>query len=171
MRRALASIFLALLTLPAEAALRAAVFPFDFLIPTKEEDFFIGPRKPSVDEQRRLELVRAEMGRLVTAGGRYEMLDISGLVPEIEAAAPLSECNGCEVDLARKSGADIVFLGTIEKVSDTVLNLQLLELEVGSGAVKRRMSAVIQGNTDDAWLGGVRWLVKNRVLAREEPRP
>mgnify|MGYP000400545344 CR=1 FL=1 len=36
-------------------------------------------------------------------GGRYEIVDTAPIEPEITAAQPIYNCNGCEVDLAGKT--------------------------------------------------------------------
>jgi Protein of unknown function (DUF2380) len=152
----------------AEAAQKAAVFPFILVSPMKEEDFFTGAKGPSPAEQARLTLIHDEFAKLIAATGTYESIDLTPLAADIEAKMPLHECNGCELDLSKRAGAEVAFIVVVEKASDTVLNMSVSEIDVAKEGVKRTMMAVIQGNTDDAWLGGVRWMVRNRVL---KPQP
>ena len=149
---------------PAYAGSKTAIFPFILVTPVQEEDFFLGTKKTSPEEEARLKLVHQEFTKLVTANGTYDAVDLAPLAAEIEAKMPINECNGCEIDLAKKSGADTAFIIVVEKASNTVLNLSVSELDVEKQGIKRNVMAVIQGNTDDAWLGGVRWIVKNRIL-------
>ncbi len=158
----------------AAAGQRAAVFPFVLTEPVNEEDFFVGKKSTSPEELARVKLVYDEFAKLIVADGTYEAVDLTPMAAEIEAKMPVNECNGCEIDLAKKSGAEVAFIVLIEKASATVLNLSVSEVDVAKQRIKRNMMAVIQGNTDDAWLGGVRWIVKNRVLkaaAQKEPTP
>ncbi len=154
--------------LPAAAAQKAAVFPFDLIFQMSEEDFFYGTPKISPDEARRLKLVHDEFTKMVGAKSGYEMLDIAPVAADIEKAAPLKDCNGCEMDFAQKLGADIVFLGVIEKASATLLNMTVIMVDVAKGKKIKEFSAVVHGNTDDAWLGVTRWIVRNRVLPPKE---
>jgi hypothetical protein len=147
----------------ALAAGKVAVFPFILTTPVSEDDFFIGKKATSPEEQARLRLAHEEFSKLITAGG-YVPVDLSSMAADIEAQMPINECNGCEIDLSKKAGADIAFVVLVEKASATVLNLSVSEVDVAKAGVKRNMMAVIQGNTDDAWLGGIRWIVKNRIL-------
>ena len=149
----------------ASAAEKIAVFPFDLLIQKSEEDFFNGPKGPTPDEQRRLDTALAKLKELLAADGRYEVVDLSPLSDEIKAAAPLTECNGCAADLTVKAGAKLAMTSVVDKISETHLSLNVVITDVADNKVISNSSVLIQGNTDEAWLHGVRWLAKNRLLA------
>ena len=89
----------------ALAAQKAAVFPFELVVPPKEEDFFIGAKGPDAAEAARLVLAQAEFTKLMTADGRYEAVDLTPYAADIDAKSPIRDCKGCEVDFARKAGA------------------------------------------------------------------
>ncbi len=150
---------------------KAAVFPFELVIQPSEEDFFIGAAKPKAAEQARLKLVYDEFVRMMTEAGAIETVDLAPIAAEIETKSPIFECKGCEIDLAKKVKADLAYIGVLEKASDTLLNFSVTEVDVAGATVKRRASAVVNGNTDDAWLGVVRWIVRNRLLAKKEASP
>ena len=152
----------------ATAAPKAAVFPFDLVFQQSEEDFFTGPQKATPEEVARLKLVRDEVVAKLAASGKYEMMDIASVEADITAAAPLNKCNGCEMDIAKKLGADILVLGVIEKASATLLSMNVIVVDMAKGGPIRNDSAVVHGNTDDAWVGVARWLAKNRVLAEPQ---
>jgi hypothetical protein len=149
----------------ASAGQKVAVFPFDMVFPKSEEDFYVGATGPSQDEQRRLELVQKELANLITVGNKFEVADLSGLAQDVTAASPIYTCNGCEVDLAGKAKADLAMTSVIDKISETHLSLTIAIVDVAKSTIVRMASVLIQGNTDEAWLHGVRWLVKNRLLA------
>ncbi len=151
------------MTPAAIAEQKTVVFPFDLSLQQREEDFFTGPAKPSPEEAARLKVVNDELAMLVGKDSRYDVIDHSSISKDIEAAAPLNACNGCEIDLSKKIGGEIAFTGLIDKASATLLNMQIGVLDVASGKVLRTASVVIQGNTDEAWLRAVRWLMKNRL--------
>jgi hypothetical protein len=156
---------LALAAAPVHAA-KAVVFPFE-LIDTSHEGEIRGAR---ADETARLALITAELRSLLANNERYEPVDASSLAAEIASAAPLHKCNGCEADLAKKLGAELAIIGTVQKVSNLILNVNLYVRDVATGKPLRAMSVDIRGNTDDMWLRGVRWLVRNRLLADDAPR-
>ncbi len=154
----------------AAAGQKLAIFPIDMSFPRSEDDFFLGTRGPSPDEQRRLDQAHAELQKLLAASGRYEIVDIAPLSSEITAAQPIYNCNGCEVDIAAKSKADLVMTGVIDKISETHLSLTVAIVDIAKSKLVSNSSVLIQGNTDEAWMHGVRWLTKNRLLAEEKPR-
>jgi Protein of unknown function (DUF2380) len=157
---------LAALCSPAVAGSPTAVFPFE-LIDTSHQGELSGLR---ADETQRLVLVTEELRRLVASDGRYGPIDVSGISAEIERAAPLHKCNGCEANLAKTVGAELAMTGTVQKVSNLILNLNVYVRAADSGKLMRAMSVDIRGNTDETWLRGIRYLVKNQLLAEEVPR-
>lgn len=154
---------LALACGPAVAGTPTAVFAFE-LIDTSHEGELSGPR---ADETRRLALITDELRRLVADDGRFGPVDLAGMAADIERAAPLYKCNGCEADLAKTAGAELAMTATVQKVSNLILNLNVYLRAAGTGKLVRAMSVDIRGNTDETWLRGIRWLVKNRLLAAE----
>jgi Protein of unknown function (DUF2380) len=157
-------------TTAAAAGEKTVVFPFDLSLQQREEDFFTGPAKPSEEEQARLKVVNEELIKLVRNDRRFTIVDAAPIAKDIETAAPLSACNGCEIDLAKKVGGQIAFTGLIDKASATVLSMQIGIVDVTKGQIQRTGSVVIQGNTDESWLRAVRWLMKNRLSAEAKPQ-
>lgn len=166
----LAMLMACVTALPAAAAAapKLAIFPIDMSLPKSEEDFFRGVTGPSEEEQNRLTLAEAELRKLLAASGRYEIVDLAPLAAEITAAKPIYECNGCEVDIAGKAKADLVMTSVVEKISETHLSLTVAVVDVAKSRLVSNASVLIQGNTDESWLHGVRWLAKNRLLAEEK---
>jgi hypothetical protein len=170
MRRVLAALLLAGsamsgMSAAASAAQKTVVLPFDLVLQKKEEDFFIGAGKPSPEEQARLQIINDELRAILAADGQHELIDTAPIAKEIEAAAPIVDCNGCEIDLAKKLNGEVLYTGIVDKASDTLLNMRIMETDIQTGQLKRAGNVVIQGNTDDAWLRGVRWLMKNKLPA------
>lgn len=149
----------------ASAGQKTVVLPFDLVLQKKEEDFYIGAGKPSPAEQARLKSINDELRGILAADGQHQLIDTAPIATEIEAAAPIVDCNGCEIDLAKKLNGEVLYTGIVDKASDTLLNMRIMETDVQTGQLKRAGNVVIQGNTDDAWLRGVRWLMKNKLPA------
>ncbi|MBS7544921.1 DUF3280 domain-containing protein [Ancylobacter oerskovii] len=148
-----------LVAAPAEAATRVAVFGFE-LLDTSGEAGLGGP-KP--EEQRRLDLITRDVRQRLAAAG-YDVLDLAPQKAEIEDAAPFRNCNGCELPIARALGAKIEVIGLVQKVSNLILNINFQLRDVATGKVLRAGSADIRNNTDESWLRGVSYLVRNRLL-------
>lgn len=149
----------------ATAAQKAAIFPFEIDYQPSEDDFYIGRPKTSPEEAQRLKMVYAEFLRLLAADGRYVAVDLAPFAADIEAAQPLFDCNECDVDIAKKAGAEVLVTSVVDKISETHLNLIVTIKNAATGAVLRNAQAVIQGNTDETWMHGTRWILKNRILA------
>lgn len=154
----------------AVATQKIAIFPVDMSFPRTEEDFFRGVRGPSPDEKRRLEAAHDELVKRMGADGRYEIVDLAPLAKEITDAQPIYDCNGCEIDIAKKVHADLVMTSVVEKISETHLSLTVAIADVAKSALVSHSSVLIQGNTDESWLHGVKWLAKNRLSAEAKPQ-
>lgn len=150
---------------PAQAAQSVAVFPFEIDYQPSEEDFYIGEKKATAEEAARLKMVHQKFVEQLTATGKYQAVDLASFDAEITAAQPLYNCNECDIDIAKKAGAELLITTVLDKVSETHLNMLMTMRNAQTGAVVRNLQVVIQGNTDDTWLHGARWLLKNRILA------
>jgi hypothetical protein len=144
---------------PAWAATKAAVFPFDFH--DAQQDGEIVPQY-NPDDLKRVKLVGDELKTLMQKDSKYAVVDLSSREKEIESASPFNQCNGCEVPIAKEAGADIAVTGFVDKVSDALINLTIVARDTKTGELTKTMSASINGNSDDLWLHGVRYLWKNR---------
>jgi len=144
---------------------KVAVFDFD-LIDDSQEGEMNGVRP---DETARLKLISDELRAMLKADGRYQMVDLSPIAAEIEQKRPMYKCNQCEDDLARKVGADYLIIGTVQKVSNLILNINLYVRDVKAGKIIQVMSSDIRGNTEDSWMHGIHWVVKNQLLADRPP--
>lgn len=160
-----ACVVLAAAPAAAVAAPKVAVFPLELVEPIG--DGFSLPKKNN-SESERIKLATDELVQRLRDSGRFEVVDTTALSGEIADKAPLYKCNGCEADLAKKAGAEIAVVGTVDKASETLLNMTIELHDASTGKVRGLGSTVIQGNTDEMWIRSVRWLVKNRLLAGEE---
>ena len=145
---------------PAQAAPKAAVFPVE-LIDTSLEGEISGPR---ADEASRLALATEELRRLAGREAGYEVVDLGGIAPDIRTAAPLYKCNGCEIELARRAGADVAITAAVRKFSPLLLSLHIYVTDVATGNLTKMTRVDIRGNTDETWLRGVRRLVAQGLV-------
>lgn len=152
-------LFLLFVASPAAAVTKAAVFPFDFHDPQQDGEL-IPQNDP--EDLRRTQLVTDELKLLMGKDSKYQVVDLSSKAKEIEAASPFQKCDGCEVPIAKEAGADIAVTGYIDKLSNASIMLQIVARDTTTGKPTKTMSATINGNTDDLWLHGVRYLWKNR---------
>ena len=155
---------LVVLAMPAHAD-KAKVAIFDFeLIDTSLEGELAGPKSA---EQTRLAGLAVVLRQRLGASDRYAVVDIA---PVAKAAHDqnLQACGQCDAKMAREIGADLAMTGTVQKVSNLILNINIYIRDARSGAVVDAMSADIRGNTDESWSHGLNWLVRNKLLAPPE---
>lgn len=153
------------LTLMASVPARAdgpkvAVFDFE-LIDTSLQGEVDGPR---TDERDRLMRAGDQVRKSLVESGKFVVLDISA----VNAAAHgsnLQTCGGCDVLYAKQLGADFAITGTVQKVSNLILNMNLYLRDAHSGNLVTAMSADFRGNTDESWSRAASYLIRNRLLA------
>lgn len=155
MRTALHALILLVLALPAFAADRVALLPFELMNTSLE------PTRP--DEIERVLLLDRVVGERMAQAG-LTMVDPAPVAAELADISSLRGCNGCEQNLGRKLGADFVVIGWVQKVSNLILNLNLQVRNVESGAIVSAASVDIRGNTDESWRRGAIYLLENRIL-------
>lgn len=144
----------------AEQAVPAAVFDFE-LIDTSLEGEMSGER---ADEQQRLKMISDQLRRQLGESGRYVVVDEAPAADAVADAGYLHGCNGCEAGIARSLGAEVAITGTVQKVSNLILNINIYLRDANSGKRLRAMSVDIRGNTDKSWSRGLSYLVRNRLL-------
>ena len=155
---------------PAAASPKLVVFPFEMIDVTKASSpmgYELGgglPTGPDPDEVRRLKVISDDLTRRIIEDGRYQPVGGAELASEVEKLGPIHKCNGCEDDIAKRLGAGLALVATVEKLSDLLYNINLYLRDVPGGKVQAVMSTTIQGSTDEAWLRGVRYLAERKLL-------
>ena len=78
----------------------------------------------------------------------------------------LHACNGCERRIARDLGADWVAVGWIQFVSYLILNLNVMVIDVETGAPVARAFVDLRGSTDRSWRRATTYLLDNILVER-----
>ena len=160
--RALAIAGLLLMTVTTARCAEPKIAVFDFeLLDTSLDGELKGPRD---DEHARLLLVSSQLRDAVRKSGRFDVLDMTS----INVAAHeknLQACGGCDVQMAQQIGADLAVTGTVQKISNLILNMTIYLRSARTGQLVTRMNADFRGNTDESWSRTVSYLVRNRLLA------
>jgi len=144
----------------ALAAQRVAVFDFE-LIDTSLDGETYGTR---ADEKERLKKISDHVRKALSKSGQFEVIDI-GPVETAAHDANLQACGGCDAVLARKVGADLSITGTVQKVSNLILNMNIYIRDVSSQKIIASRSADFRSNTDESWSRAASYLIRNYVLA------
>jgi Protein of unknown function (DUF2380) len=107
------------------------------------------------------ELFREKLG----ASDRLKIITIpSDIQREITAGPEICNCNGCERDFAKRIGADWAAWGTVQKVSNLILNINLYMEDVQTGKLKFVKSVDIRGNTDESWRHGLDYMLRHYLF-------
>lgn len=122
--------------------------------------------QPTTDAERaRLDMVKTLLAKLLADSGRYRVLDLPPEVSAQAAARPnIAGCAGCQFQWGKDAGADLVVWGTVQKVSNLILNINVYMDDVKTGKPAFGTSVDIRGNTDESWERGIRYLVKYNIL-------
>jgi hypothetical protein len=115
-------------------------------------------------DQARLRLVQEELQERLQQSGRFELVDTAPVADQVAVAGRLWSCNGCEVSIARRLDADLALVGWVQKVSNLILNLNVVIRDTSTREQVFASSVDIRGNTDESWLHGIRYLLDNRLL-------
>jgi Protein of unknown function (DUF2380) len=121
---------------------------------------------PEPAEQRRLVALDAELRTMLVGSECCSMVDLQDVAKQAQDT-DLRTCNGCDVDLARKVGARISVTGWVQKVSNLILNINLVARDVATSKVIEAGSVDIRGNTEESWSRGLAYLLRNRLHPSE----
>ncbi|MCB8838244.1 DUF3280 domain-containing protein [Aurantimonas sp. VKM B-3413] len=149
---------------PALAAERnVAVFDFE-LIDSSLEGQMLGEDSA---QTARLDKMAPTLREDIGALPDFAIVDTQ----PVEARAKkqnLQNCGNCAVTFAKDIGADIAVIGTVQKVSNLILNINAYAFDVGTGKQIARGSADIRSNTDESWQRGIDYLWKNVLKTQFE---
>ncbi len=119
------------------------------------------PLTPQLQERLKVEsdLVR----KLLTDKG-FVVVDTAPQAAKIKDNLPLSQCNGCDQDIAKALGADIEVATAVQPSSSVIFNLSGSIKDVKTNRVLREGVVDIRGEGEDVWSHGVKFLVKDHLL-------
>jgi Protein of unknown function (DUF2380) len=100
----------------------------------------------------------------LSANGRFVVLSVAPVRDQLAYVQSIRGCNGCELDLAKKLGARIAAYGWVQKVSNLILNINVVIEDASTGKVLKADSVDIRGNTNDSWTRGLRYLLNERLF-------
>jgi hypothetical protein len=79
----------------------------------------------------------------------------------------VGKCNNEELVAAQKAGAELVACGLVQKVSNLILNLNLIIENAKTGQQITGGSVDIRGNTDVSWYRDLRYLLSEHILVKQ----
>jgi hypothetical protein len=115
---------------------------------------------PLTEEHKRLVALDEQLREMLVKSGCCAIVDLGGAGKH---DIDMRTCKGCDVDLAREAGATISVTGWVQKVSNLILNINLVARDVPTGQVIDAGSVDIRGNTDESWSRGLSYLLRDRL--------
>jgi hypothetical protein len=144
---------------PARAAApRLAWFGFDFVNTS--------PAPSSPAELARTARISDAAAAVLARSGRYQLVPVPPREQVLQGAAAIQGCNGCERSVAQKVGAQLAAYGWVQKVSNLILNLNIVIEDAATGRQVAGGSVDIRGNTDESWDHGLKFLFEEHVFGR-----
>jgi hypothetical protein len=137
-------------------AARTAVFPFELDDTSLQGEV----RGHDAGDEARLLKLDSGLREALTRSSRYDV----GAVSADPSAPSWWTCDGCEVAVARKAGAQYSVIGWVQKVSNLILNINIVMRDVKTGKRVAAGSVDIRGDTDESWAHGLSFLMRNRIL-------
>ncbi len=141
---------------PAAAQALPDLAVFDFALNNTS------PAASTPDEMARLQRLDQQLRDGLRS--RFTLVDMVPVQDKLARVDSIRGCNGCELDLARKVGAQQVAYGWVQKVSNLILNVNLVVEDVATGKTLHADSVDIRGNTDESWTRGLRYLLNERMF-------
>jgi hypothetical protein len=84
----------------------------------------------------------------------------------ITKGQPPGECSGCEIDYGEELGVPIIMWGTVQKVSNLILNLNIYMADVNGRKMTFVKSVDMRGNTDETWQQAVNYMIKRYIIKK-----
>jgi hypothetical protein len=155
------------------AALLATAMPPAFAVqdaPAQKTAFlgfrFIPNAEPiTPEEQARLGQIEASYIAKLERDKIYTFVKVpDGMREKIAGGQAIGECAGCEIDYGKELGVPVVMWGSVQKVSNLILNLNIYMADVEQRKMIFVKSVDMRGNTDETWEQAVNYMVKRYVL-------
>jgi hypothetical protein len=119
----------------------------------------------TVEHAARLERESMRLRRDLEATALYEVLDNAPAQAEIDKLASqqlhLFDCNGCDMDIGRKLGADLTLVAWVDRVSALILTLSYEIHRVSDAQIVARKSFDFRGDNDVAWDHAIDYMVRH----------
>ncbi|MBZ0208220.1 MAG: DUF3280 domain-containing protein [Hyphomicrobium sp.] len=109
------------------------------------------------------------VGEKIEASGLYRVVPqprVDSAVASVNSGTFLRSCNGCEIDIARRAGADAVLIGWFWKVSTLIGSLHIEIKDVASGRTVYARVFDFRGDNEKAWQRAAEYMVGTLSNAR-----
>lgn len=119
-------------------------------------------RLPTTDEEKkRLSMIEETLKTKLSESGGYAFVVLPDDVRQkIENGQDIAQCGGCGTEYGKQLGAKQIAWGTVQKVSNLILNINVYMANVDDQKVTFMKSVDIRGNTDETWDQGINYMTR-----------
>jgi uncharacterized protein DUF2380 len=139
-----------------QVAPRVAFFGFQLINTSLEST--------TIEEAMRIRSLNDAFQQKLNASGRFLLIPIPTDLSNAIADVSIANCNGCERDFALKVEADLAAWGTVQKVSNLILNINVYMENAHTKKMEFVKSVDIRGNTDESWQRGLDYLLRHYLF-------
>jgi hypothetical protein len=147
-----------LLSLASAEAAPSKIMVFDFYL----DNTSLEPTTSA--ETERLKKISDELRADLQKSGQYEA--VPGPTLESSSVQTLGKCSDAEIAAAKKAGDSEVACPWVQKVSNLILNLNIVIEDLKAGQIVKGGSVDIRGNTDESWDHGLKFLLQEHVFPK-----
>jgi hypothetical protein len=125
----------------------------------------LGGPQFAVEHEARLKMESDKLRQELARSGLYRLVDTAGaqtLIAQLKSQQQyLHDCNGCDLEVGKKLGADLVLVTWVDRVSGLILSLTYEFHDVASARIAGRKSYDFRGDNDVAWTHAITYMVKD----------
>jgi hypothetical protein len=117
------------------------------------------------EHDARLKRASARLREDLAATGLYQIVDSAPAKDDLDQLRSqhryLHDCNGCDLAIGRRLGADQVLVAWVYRVSGLILTLTYEIHDVDTGQITARKSFDFRGDNDTAWTHAIDYMVRD----------
>ena len=125
----------------------------------------LGGPELKAEHETRLRMASERLRRELASSGLYQVIDnapAGALIDELKSHQRyLHDCNGCDLDVGKRLGADEVLVAWVDRVSNLILSLTYEIDDVKTGQIDDRKSYDFRGDNDAAWIHAIHFMVQD----------
>lgn len=113
------------------------------------------------------------VGEKIAEKGIYSVVPqakVDKAVAEVNSGTYLRSCNGCELDIAKRAGADHVLIGWFYKVSTLIGTLHIVVKDVATGKTVYAHVFDFRGDNEKAWSRAVTYMIGSLAKKTEDEK-
>jgi len=117
------------------------------------------------EHDARLKLASARLREELASTELYQIVDTAPAKDALDQLMAqhryLHDCNGCDLEIGRRLGADQVLVAWVYRVSALILTLTYEIHDVATGRIIARKSFDFRGDNDTAWTRAIKYMVRD----------